>query len=232
MRRMFSVLVAPVAILGSSGHKAASPTSTPLVSVARCLDPPTPGRDFFDEASPSGRSPSAGTSSVSSSSHSLRFRPVRLRWPGSGSTAWSRSGRDRRVVRAFRHRGTASTARSATHRLRVRRARELHNGPKLDCSRNRISTSPERRRNRLDRGHGRGHVQPCRPKVTNGPRTRQSGPHHRRARHVYRRLLAASVLIGLTFNATTGAWWADPLGGFVIVFYGLKEAHAMFTANG
>jgi divalent metal cation (Fe/Co/Zn/Cd) transporter len=40
-------------------------------------------------------------------------------------------------------------------------------------------------------------------------------------------LLAVSVLIGLTLNATTGAWWADPLAGFVIVFYGLKEAWAI-----
>jgi divalent metal cation (Fe/Co/Zn/Cd) transporter len=41
-------------------------------------------------------------------------------------------------------------------------------------------------------------------------------------------LLAVSVLIGLTLNATTGAWWADPLAGFVIVFYGLKEARSIF----
>ena len=37
-------------------------------------------------------------------------------------------------------------------------------------------------------------------------------------------LLAASVLVGLTLNATLGAWWADPLAGLVIVFYGLTEA--------
>lgn len=36
-------------------------------------------------------------------------------------------------------------------------------------------------------------------------------------------LLAASVLIGLSLNAIAGAWWADPLAGFVIVFYGLKK---------
>ena len=35
--------------------------------------------------------------------------------------------------------------------------------------------------------------------------------------------LAAAVLIGLVLNATLGWWWADPLAGFVIVFYGLKE---------
>jgi divalent metal cation (Fe/Co/Zn/Cd) transporter len=41
-------------------------------------------------------------------------------------------------------------------------------------------------------------------------------------------LLAVSVLVGLILNATTGAWWADPLAGFVIVFYGLKEARTIF----
>jgi divalent metal cation (Fe/Co/Zn/Cd) transporter len=41
-------------------------------------------------------------------------------------------------------------------------------------------------------------------------------------------LLALSVLVGLALNVAVGAWWADPLAGFVIVVYGLKEAHAIF----
>lgn len=41
-------------------------------------------------------------------------------------------------------------------------------------------------------------------------------------------LLATAVLLGLTLNTLAGAWWADPLAGFVIVFYGLKEANAIF----
>jgi len=44
-------------------------------------------------------------------------------------------------------------------------------------------------------------------------------------------LLAGSVLIGLTLNAAAGAWWADPLAGFVIVFYGLKEANTIFRTD-
>ena len=36
-------------------------------------------------------------------------------------------------------------------------------------------------------------------------------------------LLAAAVLTGLLVNALTGWWWADPLAGLVIVYYGLKE---------
>jgi hypothetical protein len=35
--------------------------------------------------------------------------------------------------------------------------------------------------------------------------------------------LAGAVLIGLVLNAAFGWWWADPLAGLVIVFYGLRE---------
>lgn len=39
-------------------------------------------------------------------------------------------------------------------------------------------------------------------------------------------LLAAAVLIGLLLNAAIGWWWADPLAGYVILVYGLKEGRA------
>ena len=39
-------------------------------------------------------------------------------------------------------------------------------------------------------------------------------------------LLAAAVLIGLVLNATLSWWWADPLAGLVIVYYGIKEGSA------
>ncbi|MGA7671444.1 MAG: cation transporter [Nitrolancea sp.] len=35
--------------------------------------------------------------------------------------------------------------------------------------------------------------------------------------------LAGAVLIGLVLNATAGWWWADPLAGLVIVYYGARE---------
>lgn len=38
--------------------------------------------------------------------------------------------------------------------------------------------------------------------------------------------LAAAVLMGLILNAAFGRWWADPLAGLVIVYYGLKEGLA------
>jgi divalent metal cation (Fe/Co/Zn/Cd) transporter len=45
-------------------------------------------------------------------------------------------------------------------------------------------------------------------------------------------VLASAVLAGLALNAAFGAWWADPLAGYVIVLYGAKEARAIFTAQG
>ncbi len=37
-------------------------------------------------------------------------------------------------------------------------------------------------------------------------------------------VLATAVLVGLLLNAAEGWWWADPLAGYVILAYGLKEA--------
>jgi divalent metal cation (Fe/Co/Zn/Cd) transporter len=39
-------------------------------------------------------------------------------------------------------------------------------------------------------------------------------------------MLATAVLVGLALNATAGWWWADPLAGYLILFYGLKEGFA------
>ncbi|MDJ0341035.1 cation transporter [Streptomyces sp. H10-C2] len=39
-------------------------------------------------------------------------------------------------------------------------------------------------------------------------------------------LLATAVLLGLVLNAAVGLWWTDPLAGYVIVYYGIKEARA------
>ena len=38
--------------------------------------------------------------------------------------------------------------------------------------------------------------------------------------------LAGAVLLGLVLNAALGWWWADPLAGLVIVFYGITEGWA------
>ena len=35
--------------------------------------------------------------------------------------------------------------------------------------------------------------------------------------------LAGAVVLGLVVNAALGWWWADPLAGLVIVYYGLRE---------
>lgn len=36
-------------------------------------------------------------------------------------------------------------------------------------------------------------------------------------------------MIGLVLNAAAGAWWADPVAGFVIVYYAAREAWTIFT---
>jgi divalent metal cation (Fe/Co/Zn/Cd) transporter len=41
--------------------------------------------------------------------------------------------------------------------------------------------------------------------------------------------LAAAVLLGLVLNATAHWWWADPLAGLVIVYYGVREGRQALT---
>ena len=38
-------------------------------------------------------------------------------------------------------------------------------------------------------------------------------------------VLATAVLIGLVLNAAVGWWWADPLAGYVLLYYAAREAH-------
>ena len=35
--------------------------------------------------------------------------------------------------------------------------------------------------------------------------------------------LAAAVLVGVGLNSAFGWWWADPVSGLVIVYYGFRE---------
>ena len=37
-------------------------------------------------------------------------------------------------------------------------------------------------------------------------------------------ILATAVLCGLVLNAVAGWWWADPLAGYVLLFYAIREA--------
>ena len=41
-------------------------------------------------------------------------------------------------------------------------------------------------------------------------------------------ILALAVLAGLVLNATLGWWWADPVTGYVLVFYALREVREIF----
>jgi divalent metal cation (Fe/Co/Zn/Cd) transporter len=42
-------------------------------------------------------------------------------------------------------------------------------------------------------------------------------------------LLAVAVLIGLALNTALGWWWADPLAGYVLVYYALREVREIFS---
>jgi divalent metal cation (Fe/Co/Zn/Cd) transporter len=41
-------------------------------------------------------------------------------------------------------------------------------------------------------------------------------------------LLAVAVLLGLLLNLAFGWWWADPVAGYVIVYYAVREAIHIF----
>jgi divalent metal cation (Fe/Co/Zn/Cd) transporter len=43
-------------------------------------------------------------------------------------------------------------------------------------------------------------------------------------------ILAAAVLTGLALNAA-GLWWADPLAGYVLVYYAFREARTILTGQ-
>ncbi|WP_429414423.1 cation transporter [Nocardia sp. GAS34] len=44
-------------------------------------------------------------------------------------------------------------------------------------------------------------------------------------------LLAAAVLLGLVLNSLAGWWWADPLAGYVLVIYALREVRETFLGD-
>ena len=44
-------------------------------------------------------------------------------------------------------------------------------------------------------------------------------------------ILAAAVLLGLALNASLGWWWADPMAGYVLVYYAVREVRDIFTGG-
>ncbi|WP_185204212.1 cation transporter [Glaciihabitans sp. INWT7] len=44
-------------------------------------------------------------------------------------------------------------------------------------------------------------------------------------------LLAVAVLLGISLDLLLGWWWADPVAGFVIVFYAVREAIQIFRVG-
>ena len=45
------------------------------------------------------------------------------------------------------------------------------------------------------------------------------------------RILATAVLLGLALNAALGWWWADPVAGYVLVFYAAREVREIFSGE-
>ena len=37
-------------------------------------------------------------------------------------------------------------------------------------------------------------------------------------------VLASAVLVGLVLNAWAGWWWADPMAGYALLYYAIREA--------
>lgn len=44
-------------------------------------------------------------------------------------------------------------------------------------------------------------------------------------------MLAVAVLLGISLDLLLGWWWADPVAGFVIVFYAVREAIHIFRTD-
>ena len=42
-------------------------------------------------------------------------------------------------------------------------------------------------------------------------------------------ILAIAVLLGLSLNAAAGWWWADPVAGYVLVYYAAREVREIFS---
>ena len=45
-------------------------------------------------------------------------------------------------------------------------------------------------------------------------------------------VLATAVLVGLVLNAGFGWWWADPVAGYVLFYYGVREARVARRLTG
>ena len=84
---------------------------------------------------------------------------------------------------------------------------------------------------RLDRRTRRSHVRPGRRQGRTGQALGNPVLQTEGRVTLIDGLLATAVLAGLVLNATAGWWWADPLAGLVIVYYGLREARHAWAAH-
>ena len=129
--------------------------------------------------------------------------------------------------------GTGEHARSGRYadRCSLRGAGRVHHGAIHLGVGDRPPRPAQLARYRLDRHHGRRDVRPGGGKARTGAALGNPVLQTEGRVTFVDGLLATAVLVGLAFNALVGAWWADPLAGFVIVFYGLREAYAIFFGD-
>ena len=45
-------------------------------------------------------------------------------------------------------------------------------------------------------------------------------------------LLALAVLVGVSLNSAIGWWWADPIAGYILVYYAAREAWQLLVREG
>jgi hypothetical protein len=84
-------------------------------------------------------------------------------------------------------------------------------------------------RDHLDHSHRAGDVRPGHRQGPHRHRAGQPGAAHRGPRHPGGRHPATAVLAELVLNATLGWRWADPVAGYVLVLYAVREVRAILT---
>lgn len=69
------------------------------------------------------------------------------------------------------------------------------------------------------------------PRARPEPPVRQPGAARRGPGHPHRRATAVAVLVGLALNASLGWWWADPVAGYVLVYYAPREVKEILAGE-
>ena len=94
-----------------------------------------------------------------------------------------------------------------------------------------IPSAPLPARHRLDRDHRGRDVRPRLRKSPHRQHARGDPGLHTEGKVTLISVLATAVLLGLVVNAAAGWWRADPLAGYVLVYYAAREVFEIFTGH-